>query len=156
MKLLLISLITLFATLLSPSVPADQHIDPAHELLMVRVSSNFPEAMNAVQQAVVSNGYELMRVQRVDIGLTKSGYQTAEYRIVFFGKRDEIQSLSNKYPTLVPFLPLKLIVFAEGEDTIVMAANPAKLASFYPGKKLEPYFLKWEQDFLKILHQVRS
>jgi uncharacterized protein (DUF302 family) len=97
-----------------------------------------------------------MRVQRVDVGLTKSGYQTAEYRIVFFGKKKEIRSLSRKYPTLVPFLPLKLVVFAEGDETIVLGTNPAKLMSFYPNKALKPYFLRWEKDFLKIMKDVRS
>ena len=135
---------------------ADNHVDPAHELLMVRVSNTFPEAMNTVQQAVVANGYKLMRVQRVDVGLTKSGYQTAEYRIVFFGKEKEIKNLSAKHPTLIPFLPLKLVVFAEGEETIVLGTNPAKLLSFYPDKSLKPYFLRWEKDFLKILADVRS
>ena len=155
-KLFIYCQVLLLLLTFSPTLSADDHIDPAHELLMVRVLNNFPEAMNAVQQAIVANGYELMRVQRVDIGLTKSGYTTAEYRIVFFGKKDEIQKLSNKYPTLVPFLPLKLIVFAEGDETIVLGANPAKLVSFYPDKKLERYFMRWEKDFLKILQQVRS
>jgi uncharacterized protein (DUF302 family) len=156
MNRIVISFLALVLTILSPASNADSHVDPAHELLMVRVSSAFPEAMNAVQQAVVANGYELMRVQRVDIGLNKSGYKTAEYRIVFFGKKEEIKKLSAKHPTLIPFLPLKLIVFAEGDETIVLGANPAKLVSFYPDKKLEPYFLRWEKDYRKILRLVRS
>jgi uncharacterized protein (DUF302 family) len=133
----------------------EKNVSP-QELLMVRVENNFPEAMNALQQAIVGSGYTLMRVQRVDIGLTKSGYKTAEYRIVFFGKKDEIQALAKNYPQLIPFLPLKLVIFAEGDETIVMGANPAKLASFYPEKKLKPYFTKWEKDFREILRRIRS
>lgn len=156
MKSLAIVAIAFWLSLFHSAVIADNHVDPAHELLMVRVSNTFPEAMNAVQQSIVKNGYKLMRVQRVDVGLTKSGYKTAEYRIVFFGKKQEIQSLSQKHPTLVPFLPLKLVVFAEGDETIVLGTNPAKLISFYPEKDLEPTFRHWEKDFLKILADVRS
>jgi uncharacterized protein (DUF302 family) len=156
MKVRVVAAIAVLLSLFQFTATADSHVDPAHELLMVRVTNTFPEAMNAVQQAVVANGYKLMRVQRVDVGLTKSGYQTAEYRIVFFGKKKEIRSLSRKYPTLVPFLPLKLVVFAEGDETIVLGTNPAKLMSFYPNKALKPYFLRWEKDFLKIMKDVRS
>lgn len=66
--------------------------DPAQELLMVRVNNTFPSTMNALQNAVVKQGYQLARVQRVDVGLTKSGYKTAEYRIVFFGKKKKSEN----------------------------------------------------------------
>ncbi len=140
----------------SAVVNADQPPGTAQELLMARVTNTFPEAMNALQQSIVKSGYKLMRVQRVDIGLTMSGYKTAEYRIVFFGKQDEIQGLAAKYPHLIPFLPLKLVIYAEGDETIVLGTNPAKLAEFYPDKNLEPYFLRWEKDFRIILEKIRS
>lgn len=156
MKKLTTLLILVFLATFANDLLAEKQNTSPQELLMVRVENNFPEAMNALQQAIVGSGYKLMRVQRVDIGLTKSGYKTAEYRIVFFGKKNEIQTLAKNYPHLIPFLPLKLVIFAEGDETIVMGANPAKLASFYPDKKLEPYFTKWEKDFREILKRIRS
>lgn len=130
--------------------------DPAQELLMVRVNNTFPSTMNALQNAVVKQGYQLARVQRVDVGLTKSGYKTAEYRIVFFGKKKEIRKLSGKHPTLIPFLPLKIVIYAEGDETILLAANPAKLKSFYPDKSLTSYFSRWEKDFRAIMRRTKS
>ncbi len=38
---------------------------------------SFPEAMNALQSAIAEEGYKVSRVQRVDIGLTGSGYNIA-------------------------------------------------------------------------------
>jgi len=131
-------------------------IEPAQELLMVRVANTFPYTMNALQNAVIKQGYQLIRVQRVDVGLTKSGYITAEYRIVFFGKKKEIRKLSKKYPTLIPFLPLKIVIYAEGDETILIATNPAKLKSFYPERSLTPYFDRWETDFRAILQKTKS
>lgn len=130
--------------------------EPAQELLMVRVNNTFPSTMNALQNAVVEQGYQLARVQRVDVGLTKSGYKTAEYRIVFFGKKKEIRKLSRKYPRLIPFLPLKIVIYAEGDETILLAANPAKLKSFYPDKSLTSYFNRWEKDFRAIMRRTKS
>lgn len=156
MKRLTTLLVLVLLAASTSGLPAEEMNTSPQELLMVRVESNFPEAMNALQQAIVGTGYKLMRIQRVDIGLTKSGYKTAEYRIVFFGKKDEIQALARNYPQIIPFLPLKLVIFAEGDETIVMGANPAKLASFYPEKNLAPYFYKWEKDFREILKRIRS
>ncbi len=148
MLTLLLSL-TVFAT----DAPA---VEPAQELLMVRVNNTFSYTMSALQNAVVKQGYQLIRVQRVDIGLTKSGYKTAEYRIVFFGKIKEIRDLSRKYPTLIPFLPLKIVIYAEGDETILLATNPAKLGSFYPDKSLASYFSRWERDFRAIMRRTKS
>ena len=42
--------------------------------------------MAVLQHAIGTQGYTLSRVQRVDIGLTESGFKTDKYRVVFFGK----------------------------------------------------------------------
>ena len=54
---------------------------------MRRIAMSFPEAMNALQTSIAEEGFTVSRVQRVDIGLTSSGYNTAEYRIVFFMRK---------------------------------------------------------------------
>ncbi|HEY9149909.1 MAG TPA: DUF302 domain-containing protein, partial [Gammaproteobacteria bacterium] len=48
----------------------------AEGLLMVRSAQSFPEAMLTLQGAIELQGYTLSRVQRVDIGLTASGFTT--------------------------------------------------------------------------------
>ena len=98
----------------------------ADELLMVRVTRPFPEAMNNLQETIRAKGYVVSRVQRVDVGLTASGFPTAEYRLVFFGKQAEIRELSAAYPELIPYLPLTIVVFAEGDDTLVLTTDPRR------------------------------
>ena len=156
MKFLATSLILVLLLPLTVFATDAVGIDPAQELLMVRVNNTFPDTMSALQNAVVKQGYQLIRVQRVDVGLTKSGYKTAEYRIVFFGKKKEIRNLSKKHPTLIPFLPLKIVIYAEGDETILLATNPAKLRSFYPDKSLASYFTRWERDFRAIMRRTKS
>ena len=82
-------------------------------LLMMRSSQSFPETMLALQRTLGEYGYTISRVQRVDIGLTSSGFETDKYRIVFFGKPEEVRQLSEKHPQLIPYLPLKITLFAE-------------------------------------------
>ena len=90
----------------------------AEDLLMFRSKQTFPEAMLALQTSIAEHGYTLSRVQRVDIGLTKSGYKTDKYRIVFFGKSSEVNAIKFAEPELIPYLPLKIAIFAEGQETM--------------------------------------
>lgn len=127
----------------------------ADGLLMARSKMPFPEAMTTLQQAIINQGYTLSRVQRVDIGLQKSGYVTDKYRIVFFGKPEEIKNISDEHPELIPYLPLKIAIFAEAEQTMVVVLDPIVLHKNYPDSQLQKIFLKWEKDLSEILDVVR-
>lgn len=126
----------------------------ADELLMVRSDRPFPETMNSLQEAIQRHGYTVSRVQRVDIGLTLSGFQTAEYRIVFFGKAPEIQELSRKHPELIPYLPLNIVIFAEGEETLILTTNPQNMARFFTDSGLDERFTGWARDIRQIFNEV--
>ena len=128
----------------------------ADELIMARVTQSFPEAMNNLQQTIREKGYVVSRVQRVDIGLTTSGFQTAEYRLVFFGKPEEIKQLTARHPELIPYLPLEIVIFAEGDDSIILAASPAKLVEFYPDPELGRQFNRWDRDLRAIFDAMTT
>jgi uncharacterized protein (DUF302 family) len=125
------------------------------EMIMVRSSEAFPETMSLLQEAIKKQGYELSRVQRVDVGLSKKGYKTDKYRVVFFGKGLQIQELSRKYPQLIPYLPLKIAIFAEGDNTILISANPAIYNDLFKISELKPVFKQWKKDVTKILNTMQ-
>jgi uncharacterized protein (DUF302 family) len=128
----------------------------ADGLLMVRTSLTFPEAMLALQESIRDHGYTVSRVQRVDIGLTGMGYKTDKYRIVFAGKYDEIREISDKVPELMAYMPPKISIFAEGEQTILVTAPPSLYAGI-AGDRVDPViFERWESDLLSIMHDVRT
>ena len=127
----------------------------AEELLMVRSAQAFPETMLALQYAITKQGYKVSRVQRVDIGLTKSGFKTDKYRIVFFGKHDEISDMIEKYPEITPYLPLKIAIFAEETQTLMVSMNPLELAEFFPQVKANPVIERWARDLNEILEEIR-
>lgn len=126
-----------------------------NRLLMARTTQNFPEAMLRLQEILKQHGYTVSRVQRVDIGLTTFGYQTDKYRVVFFGKPEEVRRMVDEYPQLVPYLPLKIAIFAEGEDTLLVASSPRQLLeSDQP--ELNRVLETWADDLHKILEQMRG
>lgn len=128
----------------------------ADDLIMRRVSMNFPEAMNSLQTAISEAGFKVSRVQRVDIGLTSSGYNTAEYRIVFFMREDEMHEIIKQHPELIAFLPLKITIFAEGSETIVVTLNPLKLDEFFPEMGMQETFSRWSTEVNAILDKIQS
>lgn len=132
------------------------NIASADELLMIRSSQNFEDAMTTLQGAIAAHGYKVSRVQRVDVGLEAKGYKTDRYRIVFYGKPGEIETLAAKYPKLIPYLPLAVAIFAEEGNTLLTTARPALLKQFYPEAELKPVFERWEKDLVEIMDEVRE
>ncbi|MEJ2060922.1 MAG: DUF302 domain-containing protein [Gammaproteobacteria bacterium] len=128
----------------------------AEDLLMVRSQLPFPEAMATLQESIDAHGYKVARVQRVDIGLKGQGFKTDKYRVVFFGKPKEIDTLAKEYPKLIPYLPPKIAIFAENGQTILVTSNPALFKRFYPDPKLAAHFDRWARDFRAILDDVRK
>lgn len=125
-------------------------------LNMVRVDQPFPETLSALTKQIKKMGYSVSRIQRVDYGLNKRGYKTDAYQIVFFGKYKEIQNLTKKYPELIPFLPLKIVIFAEGLDTLLLSNNYYNLEEIFNTPELKTQFEQWRKDTEVIFSRVRD
>lgn len=136
--------------LLLPGLPAI-----AEELLMARVPMTFPEAMLKLQSTLKKYNHTLSRVQRVDIGLTAKGYKTDKYRIVFYGQADEIRQLADEHPQLIPYLPHKIAIFAEDEETMLVAVNPEMLFQA-DDPDLQATMKKWHEDLQLIFKDMRQ
>jgi len=145
---LLLMLMAALAVLLAPA--------QADEMLIVRSGRDFEEAMVTLQGAIASRGYKVTRVQRVDVGLEAKGYQTDKYRVVFYGKAEEVARLAEHHPELIPFLPLSVAIFAEGSQTLITTNRPRALKALFPAAELWPTFDRWEQDLLGIFDEVRQ
>ncbi len=128
----------------------------ADDMLMVRARIPFAETMLALQEAISAQGYTLSRVQRVDIGLTEFGFKTDKYRVVFFGKPDEIRRLTETHPELIPYMPLQVAIFAEENETLLATTNPTHLTAAYDDAELTEIFARWANDLQVILEKVRQ
>ena len=128
----------------------------ASDLLMVRTQQSFPEAMLTLQTSIKEHGYEITRVQRIDIGLTGMGYKTDKYRIVFVGKPKEIQYLVDKYPVLAAYMPPQISIFAESGDTVLITANPMIYADMVDNEKDKVLFKRWESDVYSVFDDIRD
>jgi len=121
----------------------------ASDLIMARSHENFPEAMLTLQTSIKEHGYTVARVQRIDIGLTGMGYKTDKYRVVFVGKKEEIQYLTKKYPDLTAYMPPKVSIFAEDDDTVIVTVNPGIYKEMVDEKDGQ-VFDRWENDIYSV------
>lgn len=128
----------------------------ADQLLMIRSGLPFPEAMLALQSAISARGYKVTRVQNVDKGLSHTGYRTDNYKVVFYGKPEEVAQLAAKHPELIPYLPLNVGIFAERGNTILVTSRPSVLADFFPDPELRAVFMRWEKDLDEIVSEVQE
>ena len=128
----------------------------ADGLFMVRMDKAFPEAMTLLQSAISSHGYTITRLQQVNENLQRREFKSDMYRVVYFGKLEEIKQVSAQQPELIPFLPLNITIFAEGEQSILVSSHPSTLRQFFPDPALGPVFDRWENDIGAIMDEVRG
>jgi uncharacterized protein (DUF302 family) len=76
--------------------------------------------------------------------------------VVYFGKLDEVRKVTAEHPELIPFLPLSITIFAEGDQAILVASHPQTLRKFFPDPDLKPVFDHWEKDIEAIMDEVRE
>ena len=108
----------------------------ADGLVMAHSLQMFPEAMATLQNAISMRGYKITRLQEVNENLARRDFKSDMYRVVFFGKYDEIKVLTAQHPDLVPFLPLNITLYAEDNQTILVSAHPRRLEKFFPDPTL--------------------
>ncbi len=124
-------------------------------LIMARSPNPFEPTMAALQNSIQEHGYSVAHVQKCDGGMKKFGYHSDYYRVVFFGKAEEVARISAEYPQMIPYLPLKIVVFAENDKTVLTALNPDILTGFFPDQQeLRAQIRTWKQDLGAILEEI--
>lgn len=117
--------------------------------------SPFPETMAYLQDLIKKQGYTVSRVQQIDKGLTQRGYKTDFYRAVFFGKAKDIQLVQEKYPAVIPFIPLSIIVIENGDRTDISTLYPKVLSKIYKTDEIKELVELWNDDIIEIFEEFQ-
>lgn len=125
-------------------------ITAKEKFLAASCTSGFPESMLHLQELIKNKGYTISRVQHVDKGLRSRGYKTGIYRVVFFGKKKEIQLIRERYPALIPYIPLNITIFEESSQTGISTIDPIFLFSLYKTTEIKHLIESWHNDILDI------
>ena len=128
----------------------------AENMIMLRVNHNFEDTMILVKDKLGEYGYKVAHIQKCDGGLGDFGYKTDRYRSIFYGKFEEMRHLSQQYPELIPYVPLKIAVMKEKDTVVLVALNPEILSEFFPERALAIQFGRWANDVRAIFDEVAS
>lgn len=127
----------------------------ADNMLMSRIPLRAEIVLEFVKTSIEEHGYSIAHIQLCDGGMKDFGYSSDFYRVVFFGKIDEVRVAAERYPELVSYLPLKLAVIAEKDETLLTVLNPEALAPFFPDQEVQIQLGRWQSDLVSILQDVR-
>lgn len=141
-----LSMVLLIAAMLS-ATGLETFIEKETEL-------SYPEAMASLQTAISDAGYEILFIQPVDVGLIKRGYETGEYRIVFFYRSEDLKTILDIYPRLAALLPLRITLHAEGNKIRFDAPRPSQWLEEDVPPEAAKYLDRWEDDLEKIIAQI--
>jgi uncharacterized protein (DUF302 family) len=127
----------------------------AENMLMGRIPMRAEIVLEYVKSSIEEHGYAIAHLQLCDGGMADFGYKSDVYRVVFFGKIDEVRNISQRHPELVAFLPLKMAVIAEKDETLLAALNPEALAPYFADAEVQIQLGRWYNDLVSILEDVR-
>jgi uncharacterized protein (DUF302 family) len=142
--------ILLLAVLLAPLAHAEQ------TTLMARSERPFEPVLEAAKQIIAEHGYTVAHIQKCDGGMAEFGYHSDKYQLIFFGKLDEVRRLSHEFPELIPFLPIKMAVFAEHDETVIVVLDPLELGRYITDPKLQVQLVRWRSDLRSMLQELRQ
>ncbi len=125
-------------------------------LLMARVDMKATDTMEILKETIREYGYEVAHVQRCDGGMAEFDYKTDFYRVVFFGKYQEVRGILRHYPEMAPFVPLKIAVIAEEDQTVLAALDPKALGHLFGHDPvLQVQFARWHNDIHSMMEELR-
>jgi uncharacterized protein (DUF302 family) len=151
MKNMISKILFILALINTPILYAGDHI------IKTKTPSAFEDTVDLLEVMLEKKGYNVAHEQHCDGGLRKMGYERGSYSVLFFGKLEQIRELSSKHDALIPFLPLKVAVYEDGDGTQISFLNPHFMKVIVEDDpQLDKYINQWEKDFLSIVEDTKD
>ena len=103
--------------------------------------------------AINNHGYTPTKIQPVDQGLRAKGYEATDYKLIFFGDKEQVDQVLAVNPEAAILLPLKIILYREGDVVIAIAPSMEMWKGVFGGEALNLMINQWQKDVLSILQE---
>ena len=113
----------------------------------------FQSALDDLALAINNHGYTPTKIQPVDQGLRAKGYEATDYKLIFFGDKEQVDQVLAVNPDAAMLLPLKIILYREGDVVIAIAPSMDMWKGVFGGKALDLMIDKWQKDVRSILRE---
>ena len=112
---------------------------------------DLPVAIDAVTAAAQNSGYQVVKVQPIDLALVQRGYPDPGIRILFIGKSTTMDQAMKMNPRLLSVLPLRLTLIVEGNETMVNSDDLEMWKEMFPDPGTAMLVDTWQRDLKRIL-----
>ena len=89
-----------------------------------------------MKASIEEHGYTVAHLQLCDGGMKDFGYES-DFTGWCFRQVDEVRMVSARYPELVSYLPLKIAVIAEKDETLLTVSIPRHWRLSSPTRPLQ-------------------
>jgi len=103
--------------------------------------------------AINNHGYTPLKIQPVDEGLRAKGYVIADYKLIFFGDKAQMDMVLAVSPEAAVMLPLRIILYREGDVVIASAPSMEMWKGVFGGEALNLLINQWQKDVMAILQE---
>ena len=128
----------------------------ADNLIMIRTPLQFDDAEKRLKDAVAEYGYTVLEVNPINLSLVAADFSAEQYRAISLESSVGTAELLDRHPMLASFLPLRIILFAEHETSVLVTLNPLYLKNYFTDEELAGFFWQWNRDLHQILLTVQQ
>lgn len=114
---------------------------------------NYETAVDDLSLAINNHGYTPLKIQPVDEGLRAKGYVIADYKLIFFGDKAQLDMVLAVSPEAAVMLPLRIILYREGDVVIASAPSMEMWRGVFGGEALNLLINQWQKDVMAILQE---
>lgn len=114
---------------------------------------DYEAAVDDLSLAINNHGYTPVKIQPVDEGLRTKGYVTSDYKLIFFGDKEQLDKVLAVSPEAAVMLPLRIILYREGDVVIASAPSMEMWKGIFGGEALNLLINQWQKDVMAILQE---
>ncbi|MHB1163229.1 MAG: DUF302 domain-containing protein [Minisyncoccota bacterium] len=118
-------------------------------------AKSFDEAVQSVEKEVAKAGMRVLHVHDVQKTLVDKGFPRAPFKIVEFCNATYANEVLNADVQIGLFLPCRITVYVEKEETYISGMRPLMLSQFFPEANIGSTLDKIDQKVQEILNAAK-
>jgi uncharacterized protein (DUF302 family) len=99
-----------------------------------KTAKSYAATLSAVQEAAKTEGFKISGVHDIAASLRKEGIEREPYAVVEVCKAELAAEVLKAEPRFGVFMPCRIVVYQQGENTIMTSVLPTRLLTFFPAK----------------------
>ena len=135
--------------LLQKPVKADTDL-----LLRATTHQAFDATIADVQSGLTEQGFEVLFVQGIDIGLAKAGYHSDKYRIIFLMPEHGVAKVLATRTDLADAFPFKVTVYQDKGRVVVFRARTASQLDASVPAEVRRQFQAWDNRLDAVVKDI--